>query len=107
MTTPTPKLPPELLHACPECRGAGTVGCHIPGNEGVPEQDLESYCSSCCGMGYLEAADMLRTLVSVSAQHRLARMMDQPGLGAAISADVARVLATMPYSSLRYAEMKR
>jgi hypothetical protein len=99
-------LAPELLHACPECAGAGQKEKTVNLGNGI-EADVECMCGACCGLGYLEAADMLRTLVAIRDAHHLARMNDQPGLGLALAERVAHVLATMPYSSLRYAEMKR
>lgn len=42
---------------CERCKGEGTVEKNIPGNEGVPEQDVMIVCPDCGGSGEEEDID--------------------------------------------------
>jgi len=85
----------ETVTRCQECSGSGEVE-RTMGGVCEPEFDATVVCSGCCGLGYQEASDMLKALVEVNRHRKL--------LPLHVQANLAHVLASMPYSSVRYAE---
>ena len=92
---------------CPECKGEGQIEGTIGGGDGTCEQDVMLVCSACCGLGYLEACAMLKTLVAVRTAHTLALANRQPGLGNALACRVSKAIEGCGYHQARYAEASR
>ena len=90
---------------CSECKGEGLT--ERTKGSGDDQVDVQSWCEECCGTGYVEAAEMLRTLCMVRDADLMAVAERQQGLGGAMRSRVAKALAPFDYSQLRYAEMKR